>query len=181
MILDENFKIKRYGLCVRFVNENDAEFIVKLRTDPRKSRYIKGTSPDVEKQRKWIFEHKKLQDSGGSFYFMFEKPEGNRLTISRIYDVEENNFTGGSWLSAVDAPMGVSILAFILSYEIAFELFPEKNTIIDVKKKNVSVNRYVKSFGAELTKEEEDTNYYILTKENFEKNKIKYLERFYKA
>ena len=44
--LNSNFKLEKYGLEVRFVEEKDAQFILGLRTDSRLGRYISETSLD---------------------------------------------------------------------------------------------------------------------------------------
>ena len=49
--LPSNFTLDRYGLHVRLVREEDAEFIVKLRTNEHNSRYIHDTVADVEQQK----------------------------------------------------------------------------------------------------------------------------------
>jgi hypothetical protein len=41
--LPSNFELDRYGLHVRLVREEDAEFILSLRTDPKLSRFIHPT------------------------------------------------------------------------------------------------------------------------------------------
>lgn len=41
---------ERYGLKYRLIEVEDAEFIVKLRTNKRLSRYIHSTSNDIAKQ-----------------------------------------------------------------------------------------------------------------------------------
>ena len=45
--LSSDFNLDKYGLHVRLVNEDDAEFIVSLRTDPKLSRFIHDTGNDV--------------------------------------------------------------------------------------------------------------------------------------
>ena len=52
--LPENFELDRYGLHVRLVREEDAEFIVELRTSEHNSRYIHGTVGDIEQQKVWL-------------------------------------------------------------------------------------------------------------------------------
>jgi hypothetical protein len=41
--LPSNYSDKKYGLNVRFVNEDDAEFILELRTNPNLNKYINPT------------------------------------------------------------------------------------------------------------------------------------------
>ncbi len=58
------FKMNKYGIDVRFVEESDAEFILSLRTDPKLSRYLHATDNDVEKQRQWIRKYKEREAHG---------------------------------------------------------------------------------------------------------------------
>jgi hypothetical protein len=175
-----DFNIERYGLTVRLVNENDAEFIVALRTDSKLSRYIHQTSTDIEVQRQWIKGYKAREAENKDFYFMFEKPLGTKLGVCRIYDIEEESFTIGSWIFSPQAPVGASILADIITREFAYELFPNKKQLFDVKRGNITVNRYNETYKSELLYQDEETNYYTCSIENFEKYKKIYLRVFYK-
>jgi hypothetical protein len=179
-ILDNNFTLERYGLHVRFVEESDAEFIIELRTNPNLSKYIHETTPDIELQRTWIQNYKTRQHKGEDFYFMFEKPIGTRLGVCRIYDIKEDSFTMGSWIFLRQSPVGSSILADIITREIAFKLLPIKRCVFDVKRKNVTVDRYHGTYKSELLYQDEETNYYTCSKENFERYKRIHIRMFYK-
>jgi hypothetical protein len=177
--LDNNFTFERYGLHVRFVEESDAKFIMELRINPDLSKYIHETTPDVELQRTWIRNYLKRQNNGEDFYFMFEKPKGTKLGICRIYDVKEDSFTIGSWIFSRQAPIGSSILADIITREIAYKLFPLKQHLFDVKRRNITVNRYHETYKSELLYQDEETNYYTCSKKNFEKYKGIHIRMFY--
>ena len=73
MKLDSDFTYEKYGLQLRFVNEDDAEFIIKLRTDPKLGKFIHSTSSDIEEQKKWIRAYKKREQAGTDYYFIFFK------------------------------------------------------------------------------------------------------------
>ena len=178
--LNNDFMDERYGLHFRFVNEEDAEFIVQLRTDPKLGQYINSTKPDIEEQRLWLRKYKERQEAGLDFYFMFEKPVGVKLGVCRIYDVSENNFTIGSWVFSPKAPIGSAILADIITREVAYELFSSKQHLFDVKKKNINVNRYHDAYKSEIIAQNEDTNYYTCSQGNFEKYKKNYIRMFVK-
>ena len=62
--LPSNFELDRYGLHVRLVREEDAEFIVKLRTNEHNSRYIHDTVADVEQQKVWLRAYKQREIEG---------------------------------------------------------------------------------------------------------------------
>ena len=69
--LPSNFELDRYGLHVRLVREEDAEYIVQLRTNPTKNRYIHSTLNDVKAQKEWIRLYKQREAEGKEYYFIF--------------------------------------------------------------------------------------------------------------
>lgn len=173
--LPENFTLERYGLQVRLVNEDDAEFIVALRTDPRLSRYIHETSASVEDQKQWIRNYKKREARGVDYYFMF-LVNGVRQGVARIYDITEDSFTQGSWVFSPDAFLGASVLGNIISSEMGFEFLDKKIEYSDARRDN-NTNRYVQSFHPEIVKTDELNVYYRILPECFNHGKQKLIER----
>ena len=169
--LPSDFETDRYGLHVRLVLEEDAEFIVKLRTDARLGRYIHATAKDVEKQREWIREYQKREAAGAEYYFVFETAAGNPLGVYRLYEITEESFTSGSWIFLSDAPLGASMVAFIIAREIAWELVPNAVNLYDIKKANTSVLQFTGTFEPKMIRETEDTLYFENTKDDFEEHK----------
>lgn len=176
--LPRDFSLIRYGLFVRFVNESDADFIVRLRTDEKLGKYIHSTDTNIDMQKAWIRAYKERESLGNDYYFIFEEPKGVRLGVCRIYDIIEGSFTIGSWVFARTAPIGASVLADIITREIAFELFPNSILKFDVRKANVNVNKYQSVYKPVLFHADENTNYYYCPKENFEQYKCIFLRMF---
>lgn len=175
--LPSNFELDRYGLHCRLVTEDDAEFITALRADARLGRYIHTGDGDVEAQKTWTRKYKEREAAGEDYYFIFETPIGhNRLGTYRIYDIMEQSFTTGSWVFSQNAPLGSSLLALIIIREVAYDLFPEKVNLFDVKKANTSVLEINMSFEPTQVGETEDTLYFRNTREEFERNKQKYIK-----
>lgn len=177
-ILPPDFSIIRYGLHVRFVNEDDSEFIVNLRTDIRRGQFISSTDASVEKQQEWIRDYKKRERLGTDYYFMFETLDGECLGVSRIYEIKKETFQTGSWVFKKDAPFGVAMLGDIICHEIAFELFPDSVNLHDIKKANIPVNKYADNFNPQFIFETELTRYFINTRKNYLKHKDAYLDKF---
>ena len=69
--LPSDFTLESYDIHTRLVNEDDAEFIIDLRTDKDLSRYIHDTSPDLDNQIQWIREYKKREAEGKEYYFIY--------------------------------------------------------------------------------------------------------------
>lgn len=178
VLLPSNYSIERYGLHVRFVNEEDSEFIVNLRTDSQRGQFISSTDASVEKQREWIRDYKKRESQGTDYYFMFETLSGERLGVSRIYEIKKETFQTGSWVFKKDSPFGAAILGDIICHEIAFELFPDGVNLHDIKKANAPVNKYADIFNPQFIFETELTRYFINRRENYLKYKDAYLAKF---
>lgn len=167
MKLPSNFELDRYGLHVRLVREEDAEFIVKLRTNSQNARFIGHTDNDVSKQIEWIREYKKREEDGTDYYFIFGA-DNELFGVCRIYNITQRSFTIGSWVFKSDAPKNAAIKASLITNEIAWNLFPDSVQYFDTRKENLAVVRYNKML-ADIVREDEDTFYFETTKSLFEK------------
>ena len=180
--LPSNFSCSKYGLFVRLVTEEDAAFIIKLRTDEKLSKFISRVDNDVNKQREWIREYKKREAIGTDYYFIYfynDTPIG----INRVYNVHDGVFTFGSWICLDKLPFNIPMATAIIAREIGFyELGCYKEleiggTHVDNKK----VLRFSEMLGMiydgtmELEKGTYRTGY--LTKEAFE-NHVDDVKRF---
>ena len=175
-ILPPDYHGERYGLTYRFVNEDDAEFIYKLRSDPQLSKYIHDIYGGVEQQREWIRKYKEREASGQEYYLIFFK-DGHPIGLNRLYSFHDTTYTGGSWVMAPHSPMEIVLAVPVIIREIAFEelgMTFEDNydaTHVDNKK----VIKFNKMFGCKIYKHFMDVKgEYVamsLTKEDFEMNK----------
>ena len=175
--------INKYGLSARFVTEDDAAFILSLRTDPKLSRFIHPTENDEEKQRAYIRGYKEREQVGKDYYFIFflqEEPVG----LARIYNIRENTFTYGSWLFKEGLPYWVSIAGAIIAREFAFEeLGKEKEIEADgTHEDNKGVISFSRMLGMNFDSFKMDEKGKYLTgymlKEDFEKNKQRFIRTF---
>ena len=175
--LPSNFTINRFGMFARFVEEEDAQFIIKLRTNEH-ARYMNDVSSDLEEQIAWIKHYKEREKKGEDYYFIFFKDD-IPIGLNRIYDMHEGVFSTGSWTFAQDAPFGTAFLAQVVCRDIAFyDLGLEREEVATgVHVENVNVTRYnlmvgMKEIGRVMT----DKGEYIsvgLSKEDYEKGKKK--------
>lgn len=178
--LPKAFTVERYGLYARLVEESDAEFIIKLRTDPKVSSFLHKTDPDVELQKQWIREYKIREEAGTDYYFIFYK-DGKPIGLDRLYDITDIQFNSGSWVFSTEAPFGSAFLAQLIVREIAFIDwgFEKEGVGTGVHGKNVNVIKYdimagMKEEGRYVSEGDE----YILmsiTKEDFLKGRKKVL------
>lgn len=174
MKIEDDFRLYRYGLSVRLVNEDDAKFILKLRTNQKLSKYLNTTDNDVLKQKQWIKEYKARQSKGVEYYFIFYE-ENNPVGLSRIYDVRKKSFIVGSWLFKETKNVNSPIFGNIITREVAFKLFPQSDLLYDVRKENKKVLNYHNYFSPEKIKEDVENYYFKVSKDNFNKGKDKLL------
>ena len=119
--LPSDFICEKYGVKFRFVNENDARFIIKLRTNPKLTRFIHNTDIDIDKQKEWIRNYKIREKNGTDYYFVVNYKD-NPVGLIRIYNIHGKVFTVGSIIMGPDAPIHCALAATILTKEIAFEI-----------------------------------------------------------
>lgn len=165
--------IDKYGITLRLVEEEDAAFIVALRTDEKLSRFLSLTSNDVEAQKEWIRKYKIREQQGQEYYFV-AMYQGQVYGTTRIYNIEPNCFEVGSWLFSNNTPSGVSILADIIAREYAFEKLNTDICKFEVRKNNLSVVKYHKGYKPTLVRETDQDYFFTLERKTFEtyKNKL---------
>ena len=162
------FKMNKYGIDVRFVEESDAEFILSLRTDPKLSRYLHATDNDVEKQRQWIRKYKEREAHGKEYYFMY-------------INIEEKSFTVGSWIFSPGLSYELPFLSSIITKEIAFDILALEFEVCNdgVHINNQKVLKANKMMGMKETGRIIDNGETFITmsleKEDFNKSKTKML------
>ncbi len=168
--LPSNFELNRYGLHVRLVREEDAEFIVKLRTNPKLGRYIHATENDVEKQREWIREYKKREEEGRDYYFIYCNCD-RQIGVNRIYNITEDYATTGSWVCDENVNPVESISTMLIVREILFERLLIHINYFDVNKQNARVYKLHQMMGTIFIREDGENYYLSQTAENFDQNR----------
>lgn len=164
--LPHDFTIYRYGLHVRLVQESDAQFILSLRTNEKLSRYLHATNNDLDAQVKWIQEYKKREEKGIDYYFIYSH-EGKDFAVNRIYNIEQNQGTGGSWICKPGTEVEHSIATLLIMRDILFETLELEYDIFDVRKGNKNVQKTHKLMGAKQTGETELDYLYSLNKDAY--------------
>lgn len=164
-------QIERYGIKLRLVEVNDAEFIFELRTDPNLNKFISFTGPQIANQINWLEEYKRREENGLEYYYVAEDNNGNRFGTIRLYNFDERSFELGSWVFKPKSPIGIAVKAHFLGFEIGFEMLKMEYGRLEIRKKNEPVLKYIKDFKPILIKEDDLNFYFILTKENFYRRK----------
>lgn len=175
--LSSNFEITKFGLRCRLVRESDADFILSLRTDPHKNKYIHSTDSDIEKQREWIREYKKREESSLEYYFIYEK-NGVPIGVNRIYEIEGDHCTEGSWICLPLEDNSITIATALIIRDLIFKVFGFDYDLFNVSIGNKKVKKFHLISGAVILREDSEQYYFQLDKESFFKNRQWFIDAY---
>ena len=155
---------------LREVELNDAEFILSLRCDEQKSKFLHKTENNLLKQIEYLKKYKTLDNE---WYFIIENKQDKPIGTYRIYDLKENSFCIGSWLMINGAKIEEVIEGDYLAKNYGFAALGFSKIHFDVRKDNIKVVRYHKMYGAKIV-DENDIDYFLeLTKKDFKDSEKK--------
>ncbi|MGL4671160.1 GNAT family N-acetyltransferase [Cetobacterium sp.] len=165
--------LKSNNLVFNLVEEEDANFILQLRSTESLNKYLSKSVVTEEAQKTWIREYKKREIEKKEYYFRIDKKDGEQLGFVRLYDIsyEKNTFTWGSWIIKEGRPPYSAIESALIIYEYAFNELGMSKAIFDVRKENIGVLKFHKKFGAITLAEDELNEYFELPKENYEEKR----------
>ena len=146
-------------LMLRNADLSDAGFIVELRTDPQKQRFISATSADLAQQIAWLERYARTPEEA---YFIVENLAGDKVGTIRIYDAVEDSFCFGSWIMKDGAPVTYAVESVLIVYHYALDELGFNRSYFAVRKANRSVWQFMEKFGG-LRIRETDVDYWYET------------------
>lgn len=154
---------------LRLVEEEDAEFIVDLRTNQELSKFISSTSIDIYEQKNWIKDYKIREKNKEEFYFIVENKDKTSCGTIRIYNInyEIKRGTWGSFILGKMRPEGASNEVIELSLKFAFEKLKLKKMYLDVRKENYKAIHIYEKNGFIRLAEDRLNLYYIIEKATY--------------
>lgn len=152
-------RIVGHHLALRNATVADARFIVELRTDAKKSRFISPTSSEVTAQERWLGRY---ADDDSQAYFIVEDGAGAPLGTIRMYDARDDSFCFGSWIMREGSPVACAVESILILYQYALLHLGFARSYFAVRKQNRSVWQFMERFGAHRTGET-DVDYLFAT------------------
>ena len=134
-------------LSFRNADVADAAFILSLRTDSEKSRYLSAVSAECADQQAWLVRYAQADDQA---YFIIEF-QGEPIGTVRLYDPQGDSFCWGSWVLANTRPSQAAMESALMVYAYAVDHLGFKAAHFDVRKGNQRVWQFHERFGAERT------------------------------
>lgn len=154
---------------LREINMNDATFVLSLRCDPEKSKYLNKTDYALKKQEDYIRRYETLDKE---WYFIIENKTGKKLGTYRVYDLRQESFCIGSWLMINGCTIEEVIEGDYMLRMFGFEQTKLDKIHFDVRKDNKKVINYHKLVGGRIVSED-DKNYFFTCSKSDYLNKIK--------
>jgi hypothetical protein len=140
------FRIFGKNIYFRYAEVSDAEFIYQLRTDKQLSQYIHSITANIQSQVVWLENYKKREKECKEHYFIICSLTNEPWGVIRIYDLQKNSFSWGSWIIRKGAPMCVSIESTLMVYEYGFYHLNFENCHFNAMKKNTPVVKFHNGF-----------------------------------
>jgi RimJ/RimL family protein N-acetyltransferase len=154
----------------RFVEVEDAEFTLSLRSDSELSKHLNKTSFELDAQRRWIDAYKTREAQGDEYYFVIVC-EGRNQGVVRLYDFRDvdgkRSFCWGSWIIAPPRPKGLVTYSALCVYEIGFDILQFEMSHFDVRRSNDKVNEFHLRAGAAKVAENDLDIFYTYTKDAY--------------
>ncbi len=132
--------LEGYAYRLRPIDDKDAEFIIKLRSDPELGRFLHSTSPSIDSQLDWLA---KYYMRSGDWYFVVERRSDNSAEgLISLYDLDGQHLTAewGRWILRKGSIAAVESAWLI--YRAAFEQI----CLSEVYCRTVAENESVVSF-----------------------------------
>lgn len=141
----------------RFVNLRevlleDAEFILQLRCDENKARFLHKTDFDLKKQESYIRRYLGLDDE---YYFIITDKNHTPIGTIRMYELGKDDFVSGSWLMLSQSSTQQVLEGNYLMLNFAYSALNYRKFRFDVRVENRKVATFHKTMGAVVVAQNE--------------------------
>lgn len=132
--MNHNISVERFGIRLRPVNMNDAEFIHQLRRHPELSKYIGEIDSRISVHRAWLQQYFHRDND---YYFCIELLSGEPVGTIAIYDIANQAGNWGRWIISPEVPAAPASVWLI--FHIAFEILGLSEVYSNTVMENASV------------------------------------------
>ncbi|MFX0547653.1 GNAT family N-acetyltransferase [Roseovarius sp. S1116L3] len=164
------------SLSLRLVTPEDADYIHALRLNPDFNVHLSQVTGTVEDQRNWIDSYKRREAEGREYYYVIQRRGGGRCGVVRLYDIQGDRFTWGSWILDGNKPPKAALESAVLSLGVGFDILGCQMALIDVRKENHRALSFYRRFGMTEIDEDADNYYFELSAKRFEDQRIGFRE-----
>jgi RimJ/RimL family protein N-acetyltransferase len=159
-------------LTFRDATTDDAAFILSLRTNAEKSRYLSPVSGELSEQQAWLTRYANADDQA---YFIIES-HGEPIGTVRLYDQQGDSFCWGSWILKDGRPSHAAMESALMVYAYALDHLGFAGAHFDVRKGNERVWQFHERFGAQRIGKTESDYLYKVQREAIVISRQRYLK-----
>lgn len=157
-------------LTFRNAEVADAAFILSLRTDTEKSRYLSSVSSDIGAQEAWLEHYAQADDQA---YFIIEY-QNQPIGTVRLYDPRGESFCWGSWILKNGRPSQAAMESALMVYAYAVDHLGFKAAHFQVHRENERVWQFHERFGAQRIAETDLEIFYRLHEDAISISRLRY-------
>jgi len=162
------------NLILRLIQPEDAAYVHSLRSNPAYNTHLSTVTGTVDNQRTWIENYKSREAQGQEFYYVIERKDGTRCGLVRLYDIEAESFTWGSWILDENKPRKAALESAVLSFGIGFDVMERAVANVDVRLENKHATSFYERLGMTETHQIEGQIFFTYLRARFDADKEAY-------
>lgn len=163
------------NLVLRLIEPEDADYVHGLRTNPAYNTHLSTVTGTVEDQYRWIEAYKDREAAGLEYYYVIERRDGKRCGLVRLYDIEAEHFTWGSWILDENKTPKAALESAVLSFGVGFEGLGCKVAHVDVRMRNKHAEAFYRRLGMLETHRTAQDIYFDYESETFKADKAHHM------
>lgn len=168
-------RVEGPNLALRLITPDDAAYVHGLRMNPAYNEHLSEVQGTAEDQRRWIEGYRTREDEGREFYYVIERKDGQPCGVVRLYNLEAESFTWGSWILDANKPPKAALESAVLSFGIGFEAFHRQTAIVDVRINNEHAQAFYRRLGMIETHKTETDIFFVYPRTRYEADRESYM------
>ena len=108
---------------------------------------------------------------------MIERKDGTRCGLVRLYDIEAESFTWGSWILDENKPPRAALESAVLIYDVGFDGLGCSCAVFDVRSDNTHTLAFHRRLGAHEVASDELNVFFNYTREQFDTGRTHHLKQ----
>lgn len=168
-------RIEGPNLVLRLIMPEDADYVHALRTDPAYNRHLSEVRGTAQDQRRWIEAYKTREAELQELYYVIERREGLRCGLVRLYDIEGDTFTWGSWILDHNKTRKAALESAVLSFGVGFDMLSLPEAHVDVRNDNNRALSFYKRLGMTEIRRDDRDIFFVYPRTRFEADRAEYI------
>ena len=164
------------NLTLRLIKPNNAAYVHSMQNNPAYNTHLSTVTGTVDDQRTWIEDYQSYEAQGQEFYYVIERKDGTRCGLVRLYDIEAESFTWGSWILDENKTRKAALESAVLIYRVGFAGLECARAVFDVRHDNIHTLAFHRGFGAHEVASDELNVYFNYEQSQFAVGQTHYLK-----